>query len=410
MSTEKRHEVIVAGAGPVGMVAALRLAQAGVEVLVLEQGADLSIDSKASTFHIPTLELLETLGVLDEMLERGLKAPIFQQRDRKGGILAELDLGQLADETPYPFRLQLEQSKLTRIIRPRLVALGNVELRYETHVDRAEDRGDHAAVFCNDSDEPLLCDWLIGAEGANSMVRQSLGFGFEGVTFPERFLVMSTTFEFADVFENLAHVAYITDPDEWLVLLRTPDHWRVLMPVPLEETSAGAVSDERIQQRLNSVLADIGRGPVEFNVIQHSLYNVHQRVASTFSQNRVLLAGDSAHMNNPLGGMGMNSGVHDGWSAVDTILAVRAGADPKAASELFGRVRAEVCHTYVQAQTTKNFQEMQEKDRETRERRNADIRAMVGDVERTKAYLRQVSMLTSGREAITRVQRELAAL
>lgn len=410
MSTEKRHEVIVAGAGPVGMVAALRLAQAGVEVLVLEQGADLSIDSKASTFHIPTLELLETLGVLDEMLERGLKAPIFQQRDRKGGILAELDLGQLADETPYPFRLQLEQSKLTRIIRPRLVALGNVELRYETHVDRAEDRGDHAAVFCNDSDEPLLCDWLIGAEGANSMVRQSLGFGFEGVTFPERFLVMSTTFEFADVFENLAHVAYITDPDEWLVLLRTPDHWRVLMPVPLEETSAGAVSDERIQQRLNSVLADIGKGPVEFNVIQHSLYNVHQRVASTFSQNRVLLAGDSAHMNNPLGGMGMNSGVHDGWSAVDTILAVRAGADPKAASELFGRVRAEVCHTYVQAQTTKNFQEMQEKDRETRERRNADIRAMVGDVERTKAYLRQVSMLTSGREAITRVQRELAAL
>jgi 2-polyprenyl-6-methoxyphenol hydroxylase-like FAD-dependent oxidoreductase len=410
VSTEKRHEVIVAGAGPVGMVAALRLAQAGVEVLVLEQGADLSIDSKASTFHIPTLELLETLGVLDEMLERGLKAPIFQQRDRKGGILAELDLGQLADETPYPFRLQLEQSKLTRIIRPRLVALGNVELRYETHVDRAEDRGDHAAVFCNDSDEPLLCDWLIGAEGANSMVRQSLGFGFEGVTFPERFLVMSTTFEFADVFENLAHVAYITDPDEWLVLLRTPDHWRVLMPVPLEETSAGAVSDERIQQRLNSVLADIGRGPVEFNVIQHSLYNVHQRVASTFSQNRVLLAGDSAHMNNPLGGMGMNSGVHDGWSAVDTILAVRAGADPKAASELFGRVRAEVCHTYVQAQTTKNFQEMQEKDRETRERRNADIRAMVGDVERTKAYLRQVSMLTSGREAITRVQRELAAL
>ena len=182
------------------------------------------------------------------------------------------------------------------------------------------------------------------------------------------------------------------------------------MPVPLEETSAGAVSDERIQQRLNSVLADIGKGPVEFNVIQHSLYNVHQRVASTFSQNRVLLAGDSAHMNNPLGGMGMNSGVHDGWSAVDTILAVRAGADPKAASELFGRVRAEVCHTYVQAQTTKNFQEMQEKDRETRERRNADIRAMVGDVERTKAYLRQVSMLTSGREAITRVQRELAAL
>jgi len=410
VSTEKRHEVIVAGAGPVGMVAALRLAQAGVEVLVLEQGADLSSDSKASTFHIPTLELLETLGVIDEVLERGLEAPTFQQRDRKGGLLAELDLGLLADETAYPYRLQLEQSKLTRIIRPRLVALPNVELRYEVHVDRAEDRGDHAAIFCNNSDEPILCDWLIGADGANSMVRQSLGFGFDGVTFPERFLVMSTTFDFADVFDNLAYVAYITDPDEWLVLLRTPDHWRVLMPVQPEETPEGAVSDERIQERLNSVLADVGKGPVEFNVIQHSLYNVHQRVVSDFSQSRVLLTGDSAHMNNPLGGMGMNSGIHDAWSAVDTILAVRAGADPVAASALYGRVRAEICHTYVQAQTTKNFQEMQEQDREARERRNDEIRKMMGDVEATKAYLRQVSMLTSGRDAIARVQSELATL
>ena len=410
MSEGKRHEAIVAGAGPVGMVAALRLAQAGVEVLVLEQGPDLSIDSKASTFHIPTLELLASVGLIDELFERGLKAPIFQQRDRKGGILAELDLGLLADETPYPFRIQLEQSKLTRMIRPRLEEYDNVELRYEMHVDRAEDRGDHAAVFCNDTDEALLCDWLIGSEGANSMVRQSLGFEFDGVTFPERFLVMSTTFEFGDAFDNLAYVSYITDPDEWLVLLRTPDHWRVLMPVLPDETAEGAVSDQRIQHRLNGVLADIGHSPVAFNVIAHSLYNVHQRVASTFSQNRVLLAGDSAHMNNPLGGLGMNSGIHDAWSAVDTILAVRQGADSLAASELFGRVRAEVCHSYVQAQTTKNFNEMQEKDREVRERRNAEIREMAGDVDRTKSYLRQVSMLSSAREAITRVQKGLASL
>ncbi len=90
-------------------------------MLVLEQGDDLSVDSKASTFHIPSLELLETLGVVEEMHEQGLKAPVFQQRDRKGGLLAELDLGLLADETAYPWRLQLEQDKLTRIIRPLLL-------------------------------------------------------------------------------------------------------------------------------------------------------------------------------------------------------------------------------------------------------------------------------------------------
>ncbi len=300
-------------------------------VLVLEQGDDLSVDSKASTFHIPSLELLETLGIAEEMHAQGLKAPVFQQRDRKGGLLAELDLGLLADETAYPWRLQLEQSKLTRIIRPLLLEHPHAQIRYGAHVDTAEDLGDHAAVNLAGG-ERLECDWLIGCDGANSMVRQSLGFGFEGVTFPERFLVMSTTYDFRAAFPGLAYVSYITDPDEWMVLLKTPDHWRVLMPVSPDEPDDAAVLPERFQERLQGVLRDGGAPVEEVPVIQHSLYRVNQRVASNFSQNRVLIAGDSAHMNNPLGGMGMNSGIHDAWSAVDAILAVRAGADAAAAS------------------------------------------------------------------------------
>ena len=405
----ERQPVIVAGGGPVGMVAALRLAQAGVPVLVLEQGDDLSVDSKASTFHIPSLELLETLGIAEEMHGQGLKAPVFHQRDRKGGLLAELDLGLLADETSYPWRLQLEQSKLTRIIRPLLLEHPHAQIRYGAHVDTAEDLGDHAAVNLAGG-ERLECDWLIGCDGANSMVRQSLGFGFEGVTFPERFLVMSTTYDFRAAFPGLAYVSYITDPDEWMVLLKTPDHWRVLMPVSPDEPDDAAVRPERFQERLQGVLRDGGAPVEEVPVIQHSLYRVNQRVASNFSQNRVLIAGDSAHMNNPLGGMGMNSGIHDAWSAVDAILAVRAGADAAAASAVYGKARAEVCHTYVQAETTKNFRDMQEQDREARAARNAQLVALMGDAEATKAYLRRVSMLTSGRDAIARVQAELAAL
>lgn len=402
--------VIVAGAGPVGMTAALRLAQAGVDVLVLERGEDLSVDSKASTFHIPSLELLETLGLTDEMHEQGLKAPVFQQRDRKGGLLAELDLSLLADETAYPWRLQLEQDKLTRIIRPHLLATGHAEIRYGVHVDRAERRDDHAAVFVDGGDEPLTAPWVMGCEGANSMVRQSMGFTFEGVTFPERFLVMSTTYDFREAYPDLAWVAYITDPVEWMVLLKTPDHWRVLMPIPPEEPDDVAVTEARMQERLNGVLADAGAAPVDFPIIQHSLYKVNQRVASHFSQGRVMLAGDSAHMNNPLGGMGMNSGIHDAWSMVDAILAARDGADPDTASDIAGRVRAATCHQYVQAMTVQNFKEMQEQDRAAREARNAALIAMMGDVEAQKAYLRKVSMLTSGREAIADVQRQLAAL
>ncbi len=400
-----RHQVVIAGAGPVGMVAALRLAQAGVAVLVVEAGDDLAVDSKASTFHIPTLELLDTLGIGETMHERGLRAPVFQQRERHGGVLAELDLTVLADETRFPWRLQLEQNKLTRIIRPLLEAHDQVELRFGVHADRAEDRGDHAVLVVNGGEE-IEAEWLIGSEGANSMVRQSLGFGFDGVTFPERFLVMSTSQEFRDSMPDLAHVAYINDPDEWCVLLRTPDHWRVLMPIPESESDEVAVSDARIQQRLHGLV----RLDHDFEILQHSLYRVHQRVASTFSQHRVLLAGDSAHMNNPLGGLGMNSGIHDAWSAVDTILAARDGADADKASFIYGLVRAETCHQYVQAMTTTNFRDMQEKDRTAREARNTMIRGLAADPIAARQYLLKTSMLTSARESIARVQRELAAL
>src|SRR6478736_4385562 len=383
----KRKKIVIAGGGPVGMVGALRLAKAGFPVTALEQ--------------------LEEAGVVDEVLAQGLKAARFQQRTRGGDVLADLDLAELADVTKYPFRIQLEQSKLTRIIRPMLEAMPNVELLFDMHVDRAEDCGDHARVFVNGTDEPIETDWLIGCDGANSMVRQGLGFEFDGVTFAERFLVMSTTHDFRQEMPDLAYVAYITDPDEWMVLLKTPDHWRCLMPIPADESNEDAVKPERIQARLQ------GAAPIdgEYDVLQHSLYNVHQRVASDFSQNRVLIAGDSAHMNNPLGGMGMNSGIHDVWSAVDTILAVeKDGADWHKASAIYGRVRSVACHEYVQAQTTQNFKDMQEKDRTVRAARDDVMRNLMVDADARRAYLLKASMLTSARAAIQQVKDELAAI
>ncbi len=402
-----RRKVVVAGAGPVGMVGALRLAQAGMPVTVLEQGNDLATDSKASTFHPPTLELLADVGLIDAVEAQGLKAPVFQHRERHGGVLAELDLADIADATAYPYRIQLEQSKLTRLIRPLLSSMDNVELIFDAHVDHVVDRGEWSEVHIDGRDEPIETQWLIGADGANSMVRQTLGFEFDGVTFPERFLVMSTSHDFRQELPDLAYVAYITDPDEWMVLLRTPDHWRCLMPVSADEPNKLAVRPERIEERLQGVVPINGKYPV----LQHSLYNVHQRVASHFSQNKVLIAGDSAHMNNPLGGLGMNSGIHDVWSAADTILAVENdNADWAKASEIYGRVRSEACNEYVQAETTKNFQDMQEQDRATRAARNDYMRGLMTDAEARREYLLKASMLTSARDAIARVREDLAVL
>jgi 2-polyprenyl-6-methoxyphenol hydroxylase-like FAD-dependent oxidoreductase len=406
----ERKKVVIAGAGPVGMAAALKLAKAGLDVTVYELGEELSVDSKASTFHIPTLELCEELGVIDEMFEQGLKVPLFQQRDRKGGVIAELDLTLLKEETKYPYRLQLEQSKFTRIVKPHLEKYPNAHLVFGKRVASAEDHGDYAVAILDDGTR-VECDWLVGCDGSNSMVRQSFGFEFPGETFAERFLVMSTTFEFRDAMTDLAEVAYITDPDEWMVLLKTPDHWRCLMAVSPDEDDDYAVSQERMQERLNGVLADVGYQHVDFPIIAKSLYRVNQRVAKNFAINRILLAGDSAHMNNPLGGFGMNSGIHDAWSAGDVIEAVELhGADAHKAAQVHGVVRSEVCHSYVQANTKKNFKDMQEKDEQARQARNAMLRGLQDDLDAQREYLRQTSMLTSAHDAIARVKRELAAL
>lgn len=402
-----RQQIVIAGAGPVGMVGAYRLGLAGFDVLVLEAGDDLSVDSKASTFHPPTLELMEELGLIDEILELGLPAPRFQHRDRTDGILAELDLGEIADLTAYPYRIQLEQSKLTRLIRPRLEALPNVELRFGQRVERAEDAGDHARLFVEGSDEPIECDWLIGCDGSNSMVRQSLGFEFPGETFPERFIVMSTTHDFREQIPDLADVAYISDPEEWIVLLKTPDHWRATLPVPEWIPLEVATSRERIEDRLQAIAPIEG----EYDLLEYSIYNINQRVAEHFSQHRVLIAGDSAHLNNPLGGFGMNSGIHDVWSAVDTILAVEQdGKDWERAVEIYGRVRSTACHEFVQAQTKANRAGMREADAAKRAARAEQMRHLMVDAQARRDYLVTASMLASARTAIAQVRDELAAL
>src|ERR1700681_1199964 len=120
MAIEER--VLIAGAGPVGLVAAASLVHAGVPVTVLEAGPGLSEESRASTFHPPTLDMLDRLGAAKPLMSQGLIAPAFQFRTKRHGILAQFAFGAIADATRHPFRVQSEQSRLTRILHDRLQA------------------------------------------------------------------------------------------------------------------------------------------------------------------------------------------------------------------------------------------------------------------------------------------------
>ena len=155
----------------------------------------------------------------------------------------------------------------------------------------------------------------------------SLGLAFEGMTIPEVYLTLSTGFKFHEAIPDLANIAYISDPREWFVLLRTAGLWRLLLPTDPAETEEGMLRPERIEERMQGVLPT----GVPYDVRHRTAYRVHERVAEKYVVGRVMLAGDAAHVNNPLGGMGMNGGVHDAFNLSAKLIEVLRGADAGAA-------------------------------------------------------------------------------
>ena len=392
-------DVVVVGLGPVGATAALALALDGLRVTVFEAGLagdGVLGESRASTFHPPTLEILDGLDVSAPLHEVGLVSDTYQYRDRTEGLVAHFDLAEIAGDTPFPYRLQSEQQNLVRIIRDRLAELPNVRLFENAHVRSAATDGEEAVVRVAGSADPEAPEaeyrarWAIAADGAHSPIRHALGIGFPGITYPEQFLVVSTSADFAELIPGIASVNYISDPREWLVLLRTPLHWRALFPIPPgEQDAADALDPAAIQRRLQEI-APRAEG---YDIVHSRIYRVHQRVAERFRDGRVLLAGDAAHLNNPLGGMGMNSGIHDAAMAAEAILAAEAG--DTALLDAYEETRRSVAHDYVRVVTHENRDMLREEDPAERRRRNDHLRRVSADPRLAREHLLRSSMLAS---------------
>lgn len=390
------ERILIVGAGPVGLVAAACLAEAQIPVTVIEKSETLPKDLRASTFHPPTLDMLDRFGISEKLVERGLICPKWQFRDRAEGVIAEFDLGILAGETNHPYRLQCEQWKLTEHLRDLIDANEFIELVYDVEGESIaqDENGVTLTVRHGDGSTGTLSGrYLIAADGAHSNIRKSLGIEFEGLTIPEIFLSMSTGFDFAEAIPDLAPIAYLTDPDEWAVLLRTPSLWRVLLPTDPslsdEEIKSPALMESRLQRLCPK------DGPYE---IRHATaYRVHQRVAKTYVQGRVFLAGDAAHLNNPLGGMGMNGGIHDAVNLTEKLEKVWSGA-PLESIGRYDRQRRKVAIDTVQSQSLRNRQIMAENEPEVRRAHHDDLRAIVADPARHKDYLMRSSMLASLKE------------
>jgi 3-(3-hydroxy-phenyl)propionate hydroxylase len=384
------NRVIIAGAGPAGLSVAAHMAAAGLSAVVLEAEPSLPTNLRASTFHPPTLDMLERFGATDQLLAQGLIAPTFQYRDRIAGKLGEFDFGELADVVRHPYRLQCEQFKLNQALLHYLRDYPSVEVRFGAEVASVAQSADHVTVTLADG-EIVTGSWVVGADGARSAVRRSLDIPFEGFTWPEAFLVVSMNFPFEEHFDGLCWVNYFTDPDEWFFLLRAPDVWRVMFPTAQNEPESEIFDPAKIQRRLNRVLPR----DVPYEVAHTTLYRVHQRVAERYREGRAFLAGDATHINNPLGGMGMNGGIHDAFNLAEKLVAVMKGEASPDLLNAYETERRPVALAYVNEITIRNKRNLETADPVEQKAFRTMLRETSADPAKRRAFLMRASMLAS---------------
>jgi 3-(3-hydroxy-phenyl)propionate hydroxylase len=389
----EQSQVLIAGAGPVGLTAALLLGHKGIAVTVLEAEAAISEELRASTFHPPTLDMMEPYGVTARMLEAGLICPTWQIRLHPSGDRAVFDLSVLKDDSAHPYRLQCEQAKYCAFVLEAVRKLPSVTIRFSTPVAALEQTADKVKVRAGD--ETFTAAYVIGADGARSAVRRSIGVELSGDIYPETTILATTLYPFHDKLEGLSNVSYCWKPDGTFSLLRLPGVWRVSLYAREGQSTEQALQDEAQQDLLHDIVPDAGR----IEVLETRPYRIHRRLASAYRKDRVFLAGDAAHLNSPSGGMGMNGGIHDAFNLCEKLIVVIEGGAGDSLLDRYERQRRPIAEEEIIQQSHRNRTRMQERDPARRRAMLEDLQRTIDDPAKLKAYLLKSSMIEGLRRA-----------
>lgn len=401
--TAAKLPVLIVGAGPVGLCLGLNLARRGIACCIVEsfdmQGF-LDQDARAGTLHPATLEMLDDLGLYARLERRGLIAPTFQYWDRQqDAMFAEFDHAALKDDTRFPYVLQCERTKLIDEALQCLRDYPHCRIRMSTtFTGFTQDADGVDAVVTNEAgeEEHIEARFIVSAEGGRSIVRKTLDIDFEGYTYPERTLTVAVCHDF-DKERGFSYRNYLSDPEQWSNLFKwtQPERWRVHFPTKMDDDPDVMLSDEHIQRELQRFLPRA----TPYEVVHRTLYTVHQRIAATFRVGRAILAGDAAHINSPIGGMGLNSGVHDAMNLAGKLADILTGEAAPEVLDRYSRQRRHVAVNHTKAQTERNKKLLSEKDPVERRKNHDTLARAASDAKLARAFLMRTSLLNSVKEA-----------
>ena len=387
-----RKPIVIVGAGPVGLTTALRLSQLGIRSIILEKNKSIQNELRASTFHPPTIEMLDALGIAEELISRGLKTKQWQFRVHETGEKAVFDLGHISKDTKHPFRLQAEQKELCRIATKKAEIDKNIDLRMGHQLNGLVQND--ASVVINASTEgspdyTIEAPFVVAADGGSSKIRDIMGLQFSGLTYPETTILVATQFPFHEHIEGLSNVNYVWSDWGTFSLLRLPGIWRCSLYPDINETVDEATQPNSIKEKLTRIVPK----QTDHKILEVRSYKIHQRILDRYDHGRVVFVGDAAHLNSPSGGMGMNGGIHDGWNLSGKLKDILLDHQPLTKLSLYSEQRQKIAEKEILKNADKNRSRMQERDKDFRASELQRLKEIANDPKRARDFLLRSSMI-----------------